>query len=983
MKFTLALKGAIATAFPKPSFLAFLLLLLATSALWAVPPAFAGPTAKPIPAQNVMAETPRTFVVNGSFTGQDLTYSASQADGRDLPDWMSFSPSTGTFKMLAPAAAVGELFHFRVTARGADGLTASSTFYLMVGDNWPDCRIDASTDRLGKIIHCAGDTVTLRGASHNDQYRWTGPSGFASTEQEPRVTVPGLYVLSTGDAACPNRAIVEVMNLNDCAEDPDNNNIPVALIRADRLTGGSPLTINFDATTSNDVDGDVLQYVWLWEGGSATGPKPSITFPQGSHEVILLVTDDTGARSTDRVYVNGFPPPTYASFWLEAECARIGDNWVAEDSDNAAGGTYVKALRTSTSSAPADSPENHIRFVVRDAREGAFRLFARVDAPDGFSDSYYVRVNEGPWYAWKSGLVRGMGFQWNEMLQQLNLVGGTNTIDIAYRESNTRIDKLFLTATTDRPGGLGGTDYSCTAPNEPPVAVASVNRTVGTAPLAVTFDGTASSDLDGKIVSYDWTWAGGSARGIQPTVTLSAGSYAVTLTVTDDGGLQDSDVVNVQVDAAQAPPADGDYWLEAECAAVGNRWTTSSSSNASGGKYVVAQSDNSMSVAPADLDENRVRFTVSAASAGTFKLFARINAPSNTQDSYWVRLNGGEWYKWNSRIIQSSGFQWNQLPITLALKAGGNTIDFAFREPGTQLDKLYLTGKGSLPTGFGAAADNCGESSPAGAIEAECALLSTGWSQQYSSGAAGGSYMVFMGDRHLDEPAATDVGQELRYEVVTTEAGPYHLFMRVDAPDPSRNSVWVKVDNQPWMKFWRETTGDQLLTTGFEWRKVNHDGTARSIELGVGYHTIRVANREPGTKVDKLMLTTADAAPSGYGPEAANCGSTTSQALNSTMSSLSATPTGVSTTGLAGAPIVDVFPNPAVDQLTLELNSDYTGTVDLIVYDLHGRRVQEQVLEKDSDHLTANLTIGSLPSGMYQVRVIEGDRSTTESFIRR
>ncbi|THH39972.1 T9SS type A sorting domain-containing protein [Neolewinella litorea] len=433
--------------------------------------------------------------------------------------------------------------------------------------------------------------------------------------------------------------------------------------------------------------------------------------------------------------------------------------------------------------------------------------------------------------------------------------------------------------------------------------------------------------------------------------------------------------------------ASSDFWLEAECGTVGSRWSTKTSPDASEGKYVVGPNERSMSEAPADLDANRVRFSISNATAGNYKLFARINAPSNLEDSYYVRVNGGSWYKWYSRILHGRGYRWNQLPIGLSLRAGENTIDFAFREPNTQLDKLYLTLEGALPGGLGADAENCGttestgSSNPGtsnGAAEAECADDSGDWNRQSSSAAAGGSYMVFTGDRNMEVPTTTNTSQELRYNLATSEAGAYHLFMRVDAPDPSRNSVWVKVDDQPWMKFWRETNGDQLLTNGFEWRRVNHDGVARTLQLDAGAHTIRVANREPGTGVDKLVLTRTNTAPDGFGPDDADCAAASAQ---STMAAASTQET------LTMAPLteatVSLYPNPAVNHLTLELTSGYSGAVDLTVFDLNGRRVRHRVLQKDGEFLTAKLALRSLPAGMYRLRVVEGTHSTTASFIRR
>jgi len=66
---------------------------------------------------------------------------------------------------------------------------------------------------------------------------------------------------------------------------------------------------------------------------------------------------------------------------------------------------------------------------------------------------------------------------------------------------------------------------------------------------ALTFSGAGSSDRDGRIVSYTWDLGDGTpGGGITVTHSYSAtGSYTVTLTVTDDGGLSDSAAQNVQV----------------------------------------------------------------------------------------------------------------------------------------------------------------------------------------------------------------------------------------------------------------------------------------------------------------------------------------------------------------------------------------------------------------------------------------------------
>jgi lysophospholipase L1-like esterase len=88
-------------------------------------------------------------------------------------------------------------------------------------------------------------------------------------------------------------------------------------------------------------------------------------------------------------------------------------------------------------------------------------------------------------------------------------------------------------------------------PNQPPVA----SFTYGCAELACSFDGSDSTDADGTIASYAWTFgADGSGAGETADHTFfAAGTHAVTLLVTDDDGATGS--VTQQVTVSAAPPA--------------------------------------------------------------------------------------------------------------------------------------------------------------------------------------------------------------------------------------------------------------------------------------------------------------------------------------------------------------------------------------------------------------------------------------------
>lgn len=93
---------------------------------------------------------------------------------------------------------------------------------------------------------------------------------------------------------------------------------------------------------------------------------------------------------------------------------------------------------------------------------------------------------------------------------------------------------------TDNSGLTASKSVSVTisAPNQPPVVVASATTTSGVAPLAVSFAAGSSYDPDGSISAYRWTFGDGtSSTSADVTKTYTAaGSYTATVTVTDNQG---------------------------------------------------------------------------------------------------------------------------------------------------------------------------------------------------------------------------------------------------------------------------------------------------------------------------------------------------------------------------------------------------------------------------------------------------------------
>jgi len=147
-------------------------------------------------------------------------------------------------------------------------------------------------------------------------------------------------------------------------------------------------------------------------------------------------------------------------------------------------------------------------------------------------------------YDWTGERSTARTVTWNGSYE----VNGTQVSDGTYKVN------LTVTNTTTELTGYNRTAtivVSSGAANQPPTAVIASPTASGTyrEGTEVSFLSTGSSDTDGTIVSYNWTFGDGSAgTGVSTTHTYTTnGSMTVTLTVTDDDGATNSTTVTINV----------------------------------------------------------------------------------------------------------------------------------------------------------------------------------------------------------------------------------------------------------------------------------------------------------------------------------------------------------------------------------------------------------------------------------------------------
>lgn len=138
-------------------------------------------------------------------------------------------------------------------------------------------------------------------------------------------------------------------------------------------------------------------------------------------------------------------------------------------------------------------------------------------------------------------------------------------------------------------------------PNQAPTVLASANPSAGVAPLAVQFSANGSTDADGAITDYLWTFGDGQISTLaNPSHTYAAGSYLATLRLTDNIGASATSSVAVTVSLSPPRPTA----LALASSTVVQRMSTTATvtlANTAGATVSLSSSDTSAAKVPSSI----------------------------------------------------------------------------------------------------------------------------------------------------------------------------------------------------------------------------------------------------------------------------------------------------------------------------------------------------------------------------------------------
>ena len=342
------------------------------------------------------------------------------------------------------------------------------------------------------------------------------------------------------------------------------NQHPVAVANVTPAGGKAPLLVTFSSAGSVDNDGTVVGYSWNFNdpasgaANTSTLPNPTHTFATpGTRTATLTVTDDSGDTGTATVPVlvgNFNVAPVAGATATPSSGKRNLEVHFSSATSTDSDGTIVGYSWDFGDLSPLDTTANPIHTYT----VGTWTATLTVTDDDGATNTKAVTIHSNPPQAPIAAATATPASAKYGTAVAFSSAGSHDPDDaiVSYSwdfndgsplETTANATHSYAIGTyvatltvTDEEGLTDTKTVNVTAnPNQPPIAVANSNKTTGSAPLAVNFTSTGSTDPDDSIASYSWDFNDSSALDPSPNPSHTfndAGTYNVTLTVTDQDG---------------------------------------------------------------------------------------------------------------------------------------------------------------------------------------------------------------------------------------------------------------------------------------------------------------------------------------------------------------------------------------------------------------------------------------------------------------
>lgn len=539
-----------------------------------------------------------TAAFTSSTTGSTVTFDGS---GSSDPDgtitayaWDFGDGTTGSGATPSHTFATPGSYTVSLTVTDDGGLTGAVAHSVSVagGDQPPDAVFTTTATGLH---------VTADGTASSDPdgtvstYAWDfgdGTSGSGATTS---------HDYASGGTFTITLTVTDEQGATTTVTHPVTVTAPNIRPTAAFTESASGRAVAVDASGSSDPDGTVTAWTWTFgDGGTASGRSASHTYAaDGTYSVTLTVTDDRGATGQASQFVqvaapasttiasdafartvaNGLGAADTGGVWtLAGTASRFAVSSGAARLSTPAGG-QLSAYLGSTTATDTDATAG----VTLPSLPAGGSVYAALVLRHTATTDYTARViiaANGAVQAnvmaggtsLRSATVPGLTASPGATVRMHAQVTGTNPTTIRVRAwlatatepSTWAISLTDATAGLQGPGSVGLRSYASSGVTNGPAVVAFDHLAVtapagsGNAPpaasitasvsaLTLSVDGGASTDPDGTITAYSWSFGDGTtAAGSTASHTYTAaGTYTVTLTVTDNSGATGSATTSV------------------------------------------------------------------------------------------------------------------------------------------------------------------------------------------------------------------------------------------------------------------------------------------------------------------------------------------------------------------------------------------------------------------------------------------------------
>jgi len=349
---------------------------------------------------------------------------------------------------------------------------------------------------------------------------------------------------------------------------------PNAEITANRTKINTTQWISFSGSQSSDKDGNIANYTWIFPGGiNRYGVTVNYQFngQNGSYLVTLVVTDDDGSIGFKSINIKvGNKKPvvrmglnqvaqTYEVIAFDGSASYDPDGYIVNYTWDMGDG--AKHFNASFQYFYTNNKVYTVRLTIIDD-EGAWnsstmQVTVINQAPVAFHSPVLLTTYQSYWFNTsecvdRDGYIKSVVWVFHDPGGQQS----TNNTNVTHmwKENGTYLVTMTV---TDDDGATDGYIFNVTVMNSNPYALFSFNPTAGiSVGDDVTFDASASKDVDGSIVNWVWGWGDGS-QGSGETAHYAfkyPGLFRVTLTVIDNSGGSNSTFRMVIVSAKNIAP---------------------------------------------------------------------------------------------------------------------------------------------------------------------------------------------------------------------------------------------------------------------------------------------------------------------------------------------------------------------------------------------------------------------------------------------